>query len=294
MILTRVAERKLNASPTSLHLAEDKIYIGLKKRYIIETEYNALKLRRIPVKENIRTMVGCENSVFLFSEQGNLFVFPCDDGNARNNAVISKKIVNTGLYDQPSRRIIIGTSRGKALVLSQALEIHKTFYESPSGIIGLSISDLGKLACVYEIDSSVRVFDLKSSDVKEIKIPNGFPQAAAFISSTHLVIGSSIGEIYLVDTATMSILFSSAVPQPVSTLLWKNGLMLIGGEDMLCLSSVTEDGINIIESCKFNGFVNAVCFNDSHIVVGIGKEPRLGRWKVRKDGEHKLVVLKTE
>ncbi|WEL38955.1 WD40 domain-containing protein [Encephalitozoon hellem] len=291
MILKKVVERKLNGAPTSLHLTESKIYVSLKKRYIIETEYNALKLRRVPVKENVRTIVGCEECIFLFSDKGSLYIL-LQDRSIRNGSALGKKIVNTGLYDQSSGNVVVGTSRGKALVFTLNLEICKTFYETPSGMIDLSVSDVGKVACIYEIDPTVRIFDLKHSEVKSMKIPSGFPQAVAFVNNTHFVVGNDAGEVYLADMTTMSIIHSSTMPQVVTTLVWKDGFLFIGGEDSLYLSSVTESSIDIIDSYKCNGFVNAICLNGNHIVMGVGKEPKLGRWKVKKDGEHKLVVLR--
>lgn len=291
MILTKVVERKLCGAPTSLYLTESKVYVSLKKKYVIETGYSALKLRRIPVKENIRAMVGCEEDIFLFSDKGGFCIF-LHDGNIGNSSTFGKKIINTGLYNQSSGHIVVGTSKGKILVLTQGLEAWKTFYETPSGVIDLSISDLGKIACIHEIDPTVRIFDLKHSEVKNIKIPSGFPQAVTFVNSTHLAVGNDAGEIYLVDTTVMSIQHSSTIPQAITTLTWKDGLLFIGGEDSLYLSSITENSIDIVNSYKCNGFVNAVCLNGNHIVVGIGKEPRLGRWKVKKDGEHKLIILK--
>ncbi|AFN83259.1 hypothetical protein EROM_070080 [Encephalitozoon romaleae SJ-2008] len=291
MILTKVVERKLSGAPTSLYLTESKIYVSLKKKYVIETGYNALKLRRIPVKENIRVMVGCEENIFLFSDKGGFYIF-LHEGNIRNGSTFGKKIINTGLYNQSSGHIVIGTNKGKILVLTQNFEVWKTFYETPSGVIDLSISGLGKIACIYEIDPTVRIFDLKHSEVKSIKIPSGFPQAVAFVNGTHLAIGNDAGEIHLLDTTVMKIQHSSTIPQAITTLTWRDGLLFIGGEDSLYLSSIAENGIDIMNSYKCNGFVNAVCLNDNHIVVGVGKEPRLGRWKVKKDGEHKLIILR--
>ncbi|ADM11773.1 uncharacterized protein Eint_070080 [Encephalitozoon intestinalis ATCC 50506] len=292
MILTKMAERKLDSTPTSLYLRNGKIYVGLKKKYAIETEYDVLILKKIPVEENIRAIVGHEEGLLFFLDKGGLYGLSWGDDNAANRILFRKKIINTGLYDQSSGRVVIGTSKGKVLVLNQSLEISKTFYESPSGIINLSVSDLGKVACIYEVDSSVKVFDLKHPEVKSVSLSNGFPQAIAFVGSTHLVVGGDSGELCVVDTTVMSIVSSLKIPQAVTVLLWKDGYLLIGGENILYLSSVTEDHIEIIDSYECNGFVNAVTLEDGYAVVGIGKEPRLGRWKVKKNGEHKLIVLK--
>lgn len=294
MALTRVVERRLSGVPTSLCLTGTRIYVSVKRKHVVETGYNGLRLRRIPVQEGVRTMVGRGDDVFLFSERGGCSTLAPGNGEAKRGAIAGRAVVNAGEYDTCSGCVVVGTSKGKVLVLGEGLEVRKALYESPSGVVCVSVSSVGKVACAYEVDCVVRIFDLKSSEARAVEVPGGFPQALVFVSATHLVVGCSSGELCVVDTSSMSIVFSTAIASAVTALCSWDGALVVGGEGVVQLWRVTEGGIEMVDSHECGGVVNAVSATEGHVVACVGREPRLGRWVVRKDWGDKLVVFRIE
>ncbi|KHN69276.1 hypothetical protein CWI42_080090 [Ordospora colligata] len=287
----KIAERKLTAVPTDLWITESKLYVSMKKNHLVETTHDMLRVRYIRLKENARTIVGCEDDLFIFSEKGSISSLNVMIENAREEVKKGNMIVNSAVYDKRTKSIITGTNKGKVLVMKDGLEVSKRMYESQSGVVSVSVSSMGMIACAYQIDSVIRVFDMKSSDVRNIKIPSGFPQAVCF-EGQYLAIGSDKGVVYLVDELSLNVIKSLSIPSAVTSLFFKNGRLIVGAEGFLYLMSVKHGVIEIIDSYCCNGVVNMIGSSNDFIVIITGKEGRLGRWTINKNWENKVEVLK--
>ncbi|KAH9411892.1 hypothetical protein HK407_02g03360 [Ordospora pajunii] len=291
MGFSKIAERKLTAVPTDLWVTESKVYVSVKKNHLVVTAHDMSKARHVRLKENARAIAGCEDDLFIFSEKGSVSSLSVAMENAREEAKNGKMAVNTAVYDKRTKSIIAGTNKGKVLVMKEGLEISKRMYESQSGVVCVSVSSMGRIACAYEVDSTVRVFDMKSSDVRNIRISNGFPQAVCF-EGQYLAIGSDQGVVYLVDEADLNIVGSLSIPCAVASLFFKDGRLLVGTEGFLYLLSVKQGSMEIVDSYCCNGVVSMISSSNDCIVIIIGKERRLGRWIINKDWENKVEVLK--
>lgn len=295
MGLKKMSERKVGAAPTGLHLTEDRVYLSVKRKYIIETEYGLSKLRKISVNQSIMTMTGTEGNLLCFSEKGSLYSLCLKSNEITRETSFGTHMVRAAIYDVGTGLTMAGTDKSKILVCDGTFESHKTLYGSSSGIIGLAMSGLNQIACISEVESSVRIFDLKSSKCRSIDIPKGFPQAIAYIDVDHIVVGSQNGDLYLINTSETTIMSSISVMDTITALSYRDGFLLIGTEGgKVLLASVVDRELKVIDEYQANGIVNVLYNNKDYAAVGIGKEPRLGRWITKKDGEHKLIVFKIE
>lgn len=295
MSLTRIAERKLDAAPTDIHLTESKIYLSTKRNNIVETGYDASKFRRIPIDQSIRDMVGSEDCLVCFPANGVPYSVGMEDGTVRKMSRFGTRTITAAVCGGAGGSVILGTGKGSVLVCDDGLETHRTLYGQACGVVGLALSGLNAVACVHEVSPVVTVFELKSSRSRSVRIPRGFAQAVVFVSSTQIAVGSQGGDMYLIDVSSGDVLCSLAMADPVSCLVWNSDCLLIGTEGgKVHVVSVVDNRMEVVDSHQFNGIVNVIRSNRGYVVVGVGKEPRHGRWSVRKDGEHRLVILGTK
>lgn len=293
MILRKVVERRLSGAPTGIYLTQDRIYLSVKKRYVIEAGYSCLKLRKIITDQSIRTMTGNEDELLCFSEKGVLYSMYVEEDRIKKEVKFGAGVVNAAVYDRTNGSAIVGTEKGKIIVCGRGFEPNRILYGSSPGIIGLAMSALGSIACVYEINQTVTVFGPKSLKGKDMRIPDGYPQAVVFVDDTRMAVGTHSGELYLIDSEG-AVISSLSLSDPITTLFMDRRYLFVGTENGKMCSVSVDDKMEIKETYQCNGMVNAICSSGDNVVVGVGKEPRLGRWITKKDGEHKLIVFKLE
>ena len=295
MNIKKIREYRLKKPPTDIAVLSNNIYISTKGKRVFFLPEDQEQLKSILFSSQVNAMDASDTTLYCGCSDGRIFGL-----NPSHKVTFRSFTDPAGItlckYDRDKNDILASTFSKKVQVFGDSSMLKNTFYCYDSPVSSFDLAKDGTMVCVSQNSQNLKIINTIDGGSRVLKIAEGFPETAKFISKELLLVGTLSGHICIYSVSSLKLLSVYRGSAAVHSLhLLGDCRFLTGtGDSTLGLYEYRHGKVECIEHLAVAGIPVAFCGFGNSIAVAVSREPRLGRWGALKTGKNRMVIIKIE
>ncbi|KAF7683500.1 U3 snoRNP-associated protein-like [Astathelohania contejeani] len=281
-MLTLVEKRRLKSPPTDIKHIEDIIVISTYSNKLLFINQDLKKVKLILLRHNILSLAITEDSIILCGDADGRINQIDKDGTKHKSLRVSNGPICSLFYLQDIKTMIFNDEKKVAYY---DRHIKHCMYGPICAVQCVDVYDKNIVLSISQLEYSIRIYNKEQNNhsVHMIQDSGEYPEVGCFISREYFMVGSQSGLVYLFSINKKYPVASHKIGDSITSMAYINENVFVGSFNGDLVILKIEEEVKEIYRTNLGGIINVIYGFEDNLLVGVGREPRLGRWAVVKE-----------